>query len=86
MDGASHNTQNIAYIAWVNFSPTSQLVSSRGACLSPDTNNIVEYNAMIKFLSKSISLGIQHLVTHLDSHLAMLQLNNIFHVQSYASK
>ena len=81
-DGASLYTQNLTFIAWVIFSPTNELVSSGGICISPTTNNIVEYSAIIKPMSKASTLGIHHLILRLDSQLVVSQLNahySIFH-------
>ena len=40
MDGASRHTLNIASMIWVLYSPTSELVRSRGTCLGPAMNNL----------------------------------------------
>ena len=71
-DGASHHTLNLASTAWVIYEPSGQLLSSGSTCLGPSTNNIVEYSAIIELLLDAISHGIQHLVVHLDSQLAVL--------------
>ena len=72
VDGASHHTLNPASIAWVIYEPSGQLLSSGSTCLGPSTNNIAEYSAIVELLLDAISNGIQHLVVHLDSQLAML--------------
>ena len=71
-DGAIRHTLNLASAAWVIYEPSGQLLSSSSTCLGPSTNNIVEYSAIIELLLDAISHGIQHLVVHLDSQLAML--------------
>ena len=70
--GASCHTLNLASTAWVIYKPSGQLLSSGSTCLGPSTNNIVEYSSIIELLLDAISHGIQHLVVHLDSQLAML--------------
>ena len=55
--------------------PMYELVGSGGLFLGPKTNNIVEYIAVIKLLSKESSLGTRCLVFRLDSHLVVLKLN-----------
>ena len=49
VDGASRSQATSA--TWVIFSPTNELVSSRGISLGTVTNNIVEYNVVIGLLS-----------------------------------
>lgn len=74
-DGASRHTLNLASTAWVIYQPSSQLLSSGSTCLGPSTNNIAEYSSIIELLLATMSYGSQHMVVHLDSQLAMLQLN-----------
>ena len=47
-DGASHHTCNLDSAAWVIYSPSVQLATSRGACLGPATNNVAEYRVVIE--------------------------------------
>jgi hypothetical protein len=58
-DGASHHTWNRASATWVIYSPTNQLVFTRGVCLRATTNNVVEYSVMIELLRATLSYGIQ---------------------------
>jgi hypothetical protein len=46
-DDASRHTQRLSSIAWVILMPTGQLVSSGGAYLGEETNNVVEYSVVI---------------------------------------
>ena len=57
-DDTSHHTCNLASAAWVIYSPSGQLVASRGAFLGPTTNNVAEYRAIIELLWDSLSRGI----------------------------
>ena len=66
-NNASHSNWNLSSVAWVIFAPNGELVSLRGICISRSTNNIVEYSAVVKFLSDVISHGIDRLVNKLDS-------------------
>jgi hypothetical protein len=81
-DGASRSTQNLASAAWEIYAPTNELISLRGICLVRATNNIVEYSTIIELLVDAISLGICHLVVRLDSQLVVLQLSNVYSIQS----
>jgi hypothetical protein len=50
VDGASFHTRNVASVTWVIYSLGRQLVPSRGICLEPSMNNVVEYNFIIELL------------------------------------
>ena len=66
-DGASRHTRNLASTTWVIYLPSGQLLSSRGSCLGPATNNLAEYSAVIELLVDAIHHGIDHLIVRLDS-------------------
>ena len=57
-DGTSHHTCNLASTIWVIYSPSGQLVASRGAFLGPATNNVAEYRVVIELLRDALSRGI----------------------------
>jgi ribonuclease HI len=80
-DGASHHTQNLASSTWVIYSLEVLLVSSGGVCLGPSTNNMDEYNAVIKLLRDAISHGIHSIEVCLDSQLVVCQLNGRYCVR-----
>jgi hypothetical protein len=65
-DGASHQTQNLASIAWVVYSPEDQLVSSGGVFLGPSMNNVAKYRSVIDILCNAILHGIHSLEFLLD--------------------
>jgi ribonuclease HI len=46
------------------------------------TNNIAEYSVFIELLIDAIFLDIHHLVIRLDSQLVVLQLSNVYAIQS----
>ena len=50
-DGACNHTLNLSSSAWVLYSPTHDLISSRAVCIGLTTNNISEYHAMIGSLT-----------------------------------
>ena len=76
-NGASHHTQHSASIAWVIYTPMGQVLSSRGVCLRPSSNNVVEYSAVIELLKDAILHGILSLEVHLDLELVVSQLNGL---------
>ena len=70
-DGASRHTQNSSLAAWVIYTPTGQVLSSRGVCLWPSSNNVVAYSALIELLCDSISHGVHSRKVHLDLQLVV---------------
>jgi ribonuclease HI len=82
VDSASHNTQNLASVAWEIYAPMDEFISLHGVCIGCETNNIVEYSAIIELLTNSISFGIHHLIVRLDSQLVVLQLSNVYSIRS----
>jgi hypothetical protein len=62
----------------VIFSPTGQLITSKGACLGYSTNNVVEYSIVVEILRDDIAHGIHSLEFHLDAQLLVSQLNDEF--------
>ena len=80
-NGASCHTQNLSSTTWVIYTPTGQVLSSRGVCLQPSSNNIAEYSVVIELQHNVISHSIQSLEVHLDSQLVVLQLNGMYHIR-----
>lgn len=81
-DGASHSTQNLYSVVWAIFSPSGELLSFQGICISHYMNNIIEYIALIELLSDAISFGIFQIIIRQDSQLIILQLTNVYTVQN----
>ena len=77
-DGASCHTQHSASAAWVIYTPTGQVLSSRGICLRPSSNNVAEYSVIIELLQDAILLSLQ---VHLDSQLVVSQLNGLYRIR-----
>ena len=80
-DGASRHTRNIASAAWVIYQ-FDEVVSSRGICLGPTTNNMAEYHVVIRILTQASSLGISRIIVNLDSQLVVYQLNRIYAIRN----
>ena len=78
VDGANRYTLNLASAAWVLYSATSDLVSSRGILLSPSTNNPTEYQAMIVLLTEALANDVREIRVYLDSKLVVHQLNRVY--------
>ena len=80
-DAASRHTQHLAFAAWVIYTPMVQVLSSRGVCLRPSSNNVVEYSTVIELLRDAILHGVLSLEVRLDSELVVSQLNGLYHVE-----
>ena len=65
-DGASCHNQHSAFAAWVIYTPMGQVLSSRGVCLWPSSNNVAEYSVVIELLRDAISHGVLSLEVSLD--------------------
>ena len=57
-DGSSRHIEHLDSVAWVIYTPTGQVLSSRGICLWPSSNNVAEYSVVIELLRDAISHGI----------------------------
>jgi ribonuclease HI len=80
VDGASRCTQNLASATWALYTPSHELLHSGSICLGPATNNQTEYTTVIGLLTKASHNHFHHLSILFDSHLVILQLNNVYHV------
>ena len=67
MDGTIRHTMNLGSAAWVLYSPTGDLLSSRGTYLGSTTNNLPEYHAVIGLLTESLTNCVSYIRVYLDS-------------------
>ena len=81
-DGANRYMLNLVSAYWVLYSPTSDMLSSGGACLGPSTNNLVEYHAVIGLLEDSLANDVREIRVYLDSELVVQQLNWVYTIQN----
>ena len=81
-DGACHHTLNLASAAWVLYSQAYDLVSSWAVCISPTTNNITKYRAVIGLLIEAISQDVRNLVVLMDSQLVVCHLNHVYTIRN----
>ena len=77
-DGACRHTLNIASAAWVLYSLTHDLVSSRAVCIGLTTNNIAEHQTVIDLFTEAASHDSHELVVFMDSQLVVCHLNHIY--------
>ena len=74
-NGANRYTLNLASMAWVLYSPTSDIVSSGVVCVGPSTNNIAEYHAVIGLFTEALDNDVRDIRVYLDLELVFQQLN-----------
>ena len=60
------------------YTPTGQVLSSRGVCLRPSSNNVAEYSVVIEILRDVISHGVHSLEVRIDSQLVVSHLNGLY--------
>jgi len=66
----------------VIYSPTCQLVSSKGACLDPFVNNVSKYSDVIEIICYAIPNHIRSLEVCLDAQLVVSQMNEKYHIHN----
>ena len=74
-DGFHRYMLNLASVDWVLYSPTNELVISRGILLGPSTNNLAKYQAMVILLMEALANDVREIRVYLDSELVVQQLN-----------
>ena len=82
VDGAHRYTLNLTSTTWVLYSPTSELVSSGGILLGPSTNNLANYQAVIRFLTEALDNDVREIRVYLDSELVVQQLNQVYTIRN----
>ena len=70
-DDMNRSSQNVAFAAWVIFTPSNKFLDSRGIFLGDTTNSLTEYEAVIALMTNASALGIRSLVVRLDSELVI---------------
>ena len=80
-DGANRSSHNVAFVAWVIFSPSNEFLDFWGIFLGHATNNIVEYEVVIALMTNASPLGIRSLVVRLDYELVISQLTSHYYVR-----
>ena len=81
-DGVFHHTLNLASAAWVLYSLAEDLVSSGMVCLSPATNNIAEYEAVIGLLTEATPQDVCDLVVLMESQLVVCHSNHVYTIRN----
>jgi ribonuclease HI len=80
-DGASRGNPGPASFGFV-VCEGSHIVAKEGGTLGTTTNNVAEYEGLIRGLKKSVELGATELTVKADSELMIRQLNGIYKVKT----
>lgn len=73
VDGASSHTWHIALVAWVMYTPESELFCFGEVFLGTTTRNISEYMFVVSLLMEASSRRVSNLVVRLYSQLVIMQ-------------
>lgn len=80
-DGASRGNPGpgaFGYVIWED----NQLVAEEGGRLGNVTNNVAEYEGLIRGLQKSLELGAKEITVKSDSELLVRQLSGLYRVRA----
>lgn len=80
-DGASRGNPGPAAIGVVIQDPNGRVLAEFGEALSPTTNNVAEYTAVIRALERAAELGARRVECKMDSQLVVRQLNGSYRVK-----
>lgn len=80
-DGASRGNPGPAAYGFVVFSE-GEVIAEEGKCIGVTTNNVAEYEALIRGLERCQSLGVQEITVRADSELMVRQVNGQYKVRS----
>ncbi|MBI4405292.1 MAG: ribonuclease HI family protein [Deltaproteobacteria bacterium] len=80
-DGASRGNPGPAACAYVLFH-NDQMIAKQGIALGIETNNVAEYQGLLKGLDASLLHGAAQLTIRSDSELLVRQLNGQYKVRS----
>lgn len=80
-DGASRGNPGPAAFGFVVLEG-SRIVAKEGGTLGNTTNNVAEYEGLIRGIQKSVELGATELTVKADSEFMIKQLNGIYKVKT----
>lgn len=81
-DGASRGNPGPAGIGVLICDPDGSTVTEISQHIGVTTNNVAEYEALLRGLEEALSRGITHLVIYLDSELLVKQLCGQYKVRA----
>lgn len=59
-----------------------EIIAQQSGCLGATTNNVAEYEGLVRGLSHCLKLGVKNLIVKSDSELLVRQLNGLYRVKS----
>ncbi|MGQ9524977.1 MAG: ribonuclease HI family protein [Armatimonadota bacterium] len=81
-DGASRGNPGPAGIGVLLCDPDGSTVTEISQHIGVTTNNVAEYEALLRGLDEALSRGVTHLVVYLDSELLVKQLCGQYKVRA----
>jgi ribonuclease HI len=85
IDGAARGNPGPAAYAFVLAADGKPAVEEKG-CLGSATNNVAEYTALLRALTRAAELGAARLLVHSDSELLVKQMNGEYRVKNESLK
>lgn len=81
VDGASRGNPGPAGIGIVILDENQKKLKELYKYIGETTNNVAEYNALIKGLEATVALGAEEIIVNLDSELVANQINGEYRVK-----
>ena len=85
-DGGSRGNPGPAACAYVITDEAGTVIEARGFPLGRATNNVAEYQGLLRGLERALELGVSELAVFGDSELVVRQLEGRYKVRSAALK
>lgn len=80
-DGASRGNPGPAAYGFVIFR-SGEIVAKKGGCLGVTTNNVAEYEGLVRGLAECVEIGASEVTVKSDSELMVRQLNGRYRVKA----
>jgi ribonuclease HI len=80
-DGASRGNPGPASYGFIIFQ-SGEIVFQKGGCLGITTNNVAEYEGLVRGLDRCVQMGASEIVVKSDSELLVRQLSGRYRVKA----
>jgi ribonuclease HI len=81
IDGAARGNPGPAAFAFV-MREGNKLIAEGAECLGRTTNNVAEYTALVRALTRAAEMGLRRLLIYSDSELLVKQMNGVYRVKN----
>src|SRR5581483_6175067 len=81
IDGAARGNPGPAAFAFV-MREGNKLIAENAECLGRTTNNVAEYTALVRALTRAAEMGLRRLLIYSDSELLVKQMNGVYRVKN----